>query len=64
MGKSNKNTNTYPEIVIDRLKLKYGVSKRFITMSIKGDRSSETSEQIKKDYSMVMSELTRMLEKI
>lgn len=42
--------NKYNASVVERLKEKYGVSKRFVTMSLSGDRKSETSTTIKKDY--------------
>ncbi len=47
--------------VIERLKDKYGVSQRFITMSLNGDRTSETSESIKKDYRVMVREQKRLL---
>lgn len=47
--------------VIQRLKEKYGVSQRFITMSLNGDRTSETSESIKKDYRVMVREQKRLL---
>jgi len=50
MDKPTKKKPKYHELVLNRLKVKYGVSQRFITMSIGGDRDSETSESIKKDY--------------
>lgn len=50
MDKPTKKKPKYHELVLDRLKVKYGVSQRFITMSLNGDRESETSESIKKDY--------------
>lgn len=52
-GSRKKNRRGSPKFndqVIDRLVEKYGLSKRFIKMSIDGDRKSETSTTIKKDY--------------
>ncbi|WP_430615362.1 hypothetical protein [Flavobacterium sp. JP2137] len=50
MDKPTKKTTRYNAEVINRLREKYGVSTRFITMSITGDRTSETSDRIKADY--------------
>lgn len=50
MNKSTTKRLSYNEDILNRLADKYGVTKRFIIMSIKGDRESETSESIKKDY--------------
>lgn len=61
MDKPTKNKNNYNGDVIGRLKTKYGVSKRFITMSLSGDRTSETSTAIKKDYSKMLTELQALL---
>lgn len=61
MDKPTKKRNQYNNVVIKRLKDKYGVSKRFITMSISGDRKSETSSAIKKDYKTMCKSLTKHL---
>ncbi len=49
----NKRTKTKPEYngqIVERLISKYGVTKRFISMSLSGDRKSETSDTIASDY--------------
>ena len=51
----------YNSEIISRLKEKYGVSQRFITMSLKGDRISETSYSIKKDYAVMYREMKKTL---
>jgi hypothetical protein len=61
MDKPTKNKNNYNAEIIERLKTKYGVSKRFITMSLSGDRTSETSTAIKKDYKTMLTELKALL---
>ena len=48
--KSMEKTKRYNTEILNRLKKKYGVSKRFITMSLNGDRKSETSISIVSDY--------------
>lgn len=49
----NKRTTKrqiYNAEILNRLQKKYGCSSRFITMSVKGTRESETSKSIAKDY--------------
>lgn len=41
---------SYTTEIVQRLQEKYGVSRRYITMSLNGDRVSETSDSIVKDY--------------
>jgi len=50
MDKETKKKNTYNKEILNRIKEKYGFSKRFITMSLSGDRNSEMTEKIRKDY--------------
>lgn len=50
MDKETKKKNTYNKEILNRIKEKYGISKRFITMSLSGDRNSEMTDKIKKDY--------------
>ncbi len=52
---------SYNSQVVDRLIKKYGVSRRFVTMSLKGDRVSETSESIKKDYKSLEESIDKLL---
>lgn len=59
--KRTKKRVNYNGVVVNRLKEKYGVSKRFITMSLSGDRESETSEKIKADYILMEKEVTKIL---
>lgn len=64
MDKPTKKNNKYNQVVIERLKSKYGVSKRYITMSLSGDRTSETSSTIKKDYKVMLKEVNTLLKKL
>jgi len=64
MDKPTKKRANYNTTVVDRLKEKYGVSKRFITMSLSGDRESETSEAIKKDYKTMLKEVNNVLKQL
>lgn len=61
MDKPTKKRAIYNATVVNRLIEKYGVSKRFITMSLSGDRESETSEAIKKDYRTMLKEVNNVL---
>lgn len=61
MDKPTKKRAIYNATVVNRLIEKYGVSKRFITMSLSGDRESETSEAIKKDYKTMLKEVNNVL---
>lgn len=56
--KKNKNLNRE---VVNRLIEKYGVSRRFITMSIRGDRTSETSDKITKEYKRLCKKVVTTL---
>lgn len=50
MDKETKKKNTYNTEILNRIKEKYGLSKRFITMSLSGDRRSEMTDIVRKDY--------------
>ncbi len=56
-----EKSNTYNAEILKRLITKYGVSKRFITMSLNGTRESETSEKIKSDYQTMEKEVNNLL---
>lgn len=58
---TKNKTQTYDTRVVKRLQEKYGVSKRYITMSLSGDRESETSEAIKKDYAKMNHAVSELL---
>ncbi|WP_410221896.1 hypothetical protein [Pedobacter sp.] len=60
-NKSMEKKGSYNSQVVDRLIKKYGVSRRFVTMSLKGDRVSETSESIKKDYKSLEESIDKLL---
>ncbi|MEO7977736.1 hypothetical protein [Flavobacterium sp.] len=50
MDKETKKKNNYNAEILNRIKEKYGLSKRFITMSLSGDRTSEMTDTVKADY--------------
>jgi hypothetical protein len=64
MDKSMKKKNNYNVEILIRLTEKYGVSKRFVTMSLNGDRTSETSDTIKKDYKVMSSAIASTLKEL
>lgn len=47
--------------IVKRLVRKYGVTERFIKMSIDGERESETSSSIKKDYQSMANKVKAAL---
>lgn len=59
--KPTNNKNKYHELIMNRLVEKYGVTKRFITMSLNGDRVSETSASLKGDYALMVKRVTEFL---
>ena len=65
MDKSTTKTyKTYNIDIIRRLRKKYGISPHFIYASLRGDRTSETSERIVKDYKIAEKEINRILQLI
>lgn len=50
MNKSKQKQHKYNTAVVSRLAEKFGVTPQFVRMSIRGDRDSETSTTIKKEY--------------
>ncbi|MCD0469775.1 hypothetical protein [Flavobacterium sp. JAS] len=61
MDKETKKKNTYNKEILNRIKEKYGLSKRFITMSLSGDRKSEMTETIRKDYKKMENAIAVLL---
>lgn len=55
------NRKKYNIVVIKRLMEKYGLTMRYIHQSLNGDRTSETSELIKKDYKHLCEEVDKAL---
>jgi hypothetical protein len=64
MNKPTKKKNKYNAEILKRLLEKYGVSKRYITMSLSGDRESETSDKIKTDYKLMEKEISKTLNRL
>lgn len=51
-------------IILKRLKEKHGFSSRFIYMSIRGERTSESSSKIVDDYKNMTLEIKKVIEKL
>ncbi|WP_422092138.1 hypothetical protein [Tenacibaculum ovolyticum] len=45
-----------------RLAKKWGVTTRFVTMSLRADRESETAEKLKKEYEELVKQVQAVLE--
>lgn len=64
MDKRTKKKSDYNAEILNRLVEKYGVSKRYITMSLSGDRTSETSDTIISDYKKMSSAVDQLLKSL
>lgn len=64
MSETTKNKKIYNTEILTRLVKKYGLSKRYITMSLSGERVSETSDKIKSDYKAANDAITKIIESI
>lgn len=64
MSKSKtKKHNSYNVDAIKALVKKYDLTAQFIRQSLRGDRTSKTSEKIKQDYKQLVKEITAIIEK-
>lgn len=61
MDKETKKKNNYNTEILNRIKEKYGLSKRFITMSLSGDRISEMAETVRSDYKKMHDAVSKLL---
>ncbi|WP_089354352.1 hypothetical protein [Flavobacterium sp. ov086] len=61
MDKETKKKNIYNTEILNRIKEKYGLSKRFITMSLSGDRKSEMTDTVRKDYKKMETAIAALL---
>lgn len=64
MSETTKNKKIYNTEILTRLTEKYGLSKRYLTMSLSGERVSETSDKIKSDYKKAYDAIVKILESI
>lgn len=63
MNKHSKKSQSYNEDILNALSEKYGLSKVFIRASIRGDRTSATSETVKKEYNALLAETLKAIKK-
>ena len=63
MSESTKKRNNYNTDVVNTLASKYGVSSRYVTMSLNGDRKSATSETILREYNKLVKAIKDQLRK-
>jgi hypothetical protein len=63
-NKQKKEYASYNPAIIKKLKEKYGLSTQFIGASLRGDRTSDTSTEICKDYKIMESEINKSLENL
>lgn len=66
MDKSTKSRAyyTYNRDIIKRLREKHGFTARFIYASLRGERTSESSDKIVKDYKVMEQEINKTLKKL
>ncbi|MGJ1433763.1 hypothetical protein ACR79M_19450 [Sphingobacterium spiritivorum] len=50
MGKTKKKQDNYNDAVINELRLKYGFTRNYVIMSIRGDRVGTFPTKIKDEY--------------
>jgi hypothetical protein len=63
MSKLKEKKRKYNQDVLDRLQEKYGLSRYFITESLRGRRTSETSEKVVSDYNKMLMDVNKALKK-
>lgn len=64
MDKSKtKKQNRYNQVGIIALSKRYGVSKRYVRMCLKGDRHSLKADDIRADYKVITKEVEAIINK-
>lgn len=62
MGKSNnKKNNKYNTIVVAAIAIKWGVSKHYVRLCIKGDKNSLNADKIKVDYRNLVKKIDKII---
>lgn len=66
MSKSNKKKpyNQYNPAIIKQLKQKYGLTTQFIGQSLRGERTSDTSQKICDDYKQMERQINKVIKKV
>lgn len=62
MNKLTKKRNIYNHDIINVLIERYGFKKNYIEKSIRGDRTGEIPEQIKKEYQVLLNEVKKAIQ--
>ena len=60
-NKQKKDYASYNPAIIQKLKEKYGMTTQFIGASLRGDRTSDSSLQICKDYKIMEKEINNAI---
>ncbi|MDQ8012008.1 MAG: hypothetical protein REI96_06150 [Flavobacterium nitrogenifigens] len=61
MSKETKKKNNYNTEILNRINEKYGLSLRFMRMSLSGERTSEMSDVVKSEYKKMHNAVTDLL---
>ncbi len=61
MSKSTNKRNNYNYLVVTRISKKYGVTKSYTRMCLRGDRVCETCDTIKKEYKQLVKQVETAL---
>jgi hypothetical protein len=61
--KPSAQKRKYNQLVVKRLIDKHGFSKMYIHQSLRGERNSESSEKIRKDYALMCKDVEAVLNK-
>ena len=64
MDKLTQKKNNHNTEILNRIKEKYGLSLRFIRMSLAGNRQSEMSETVKKEDKTMYDAVTKLLKSL
>lgn len=66
MSKNNKKKpyNQYNPAIIKQLKQKYGLTTQFIGQSLRGERTSDTSQKICDDYKQMERQINKVIKKV
>lgn len=63
-NKQKKQLASYKPAITQKLREKYGVTIQFVNASLRGDRTSETSTKICKDYKIMEKEINKTIQNL
>ncbi|MFV8364783.1 hypothetical protein [Flavobacterium sp. XS1P27] len=65
MNKANQKNKkyTYDPKILDALVIKYGMTKVYIRMCLRGDNKSLTADKVQADYKLLKNQFSEALEK-